>query len=168
MEIEVWFPLGDLINGDKVDAWDDLGATAVRAHEGVPPTTYSYGYGLVPASGTKHPDERWTVLKAFTHQPAIPWSHFIVETIGRPPAPLNYPTPIPRWTPDVTQGYADAAKVAIPSPLRETVLGLSQISAAYTQTLSDIWANKVAVQSGLAQLETQLNAILKQTDPPGA
>ncbi len=168
MEIEVWFPLGDLLNGGKVDAWDDLGVTAVPPHQGVPPVTYFYGYGLVPASGTKHPDERLTVLKAFTHQPAMPWSHFIVETIGSPPAPLNYPTPIPRWTPDITQGYADAAKIAIPNPLREKVLGLSQISAAYTQTLSDIWANKVAVQSGLAQLETQLNAILKQTDPPGA
>ena len=89
MEIEVWFPLGTLLNAGKTDTWDDLGATAVPPHQGVQPVTYFYGYGLLPASGTKHPDERVTVLKAFTHTPAMPWSHFIVETIGSAPAPLN-------------------------------------------------------------------------------
>jgi ABC-type glycerol-3-phosphate transport system substrate-binding protein len=165
MEIEVWFPLGTLLNAGKTDTWDDLGATAVPPHQGVQPVTYFYGYGLLPASGTKHPDERLTVLKAFTHKPAMPWSHFIVETIGSAPAPLNYPTPISRWTPDITQGYAiDAPKIALANP-EEKVLGADQISAAYTKTLTDIWANTVSVQSGLSALESQLNSILKQTDP---
>jgi hypothetical protein len=45
------------------------------------------------------------------------------------------------------------------------VLGADQISAAYTKTLTAIWANTVSVQSGLSALDSQLNSILKQTDP---
>jgi len=105
------------------------------------------------------------MLKALMHKPAMPWSHFIVETVGSPPAPLDYPTPIPGWTPDLTKGYAqEATKIAQANP-EEKVLGLDEISKAYGAALQDILANKISVQSGLSQLNGQLNQILQRTDP---
>jgi multiple sugar transport system substrate-binding protein len=164
-EIEVWFPLLSIKAAGKADVFNDLGATAVPPHQGVKPTCYFYGYGLLPANGSKHPDERLQVLKAMMHKPAMPWSHFIVETVGSPPAPLDYPVPIPGWTSDLSTGYAqEAVKIAQANP-EEKVLGLDEISQAYTTALQDMLANKVSVQSGLSQLNGQLNQILQRTDP---
>ncbi len=164
-EIEVWFPLLSIRNPGKADVFADLGASTVPPAPGVKPNWFFYGYGLVPANGAKHPDEAQLAMEAFMHKPAMPWSHFIVETIGSPPAPLDYPTPIPNWTPDLTQAYAvDAPKVAKPRP-EENVLGVSELSKAYTATINDILANKISVQSGLSALNPQLNDILKRTDP---
>lgn len=160
-EIEVWFALG-IRAAKKMDVFDDLGAATVPPNTGVQPTWSFYGYGLIPANGAKHPDEAQIAMEAFMHKPAMPWSHFIVETIGSPPAPLDFPVPIPNWTPGLNQAYAvDAPKIAHPRP-EEKVLGTSDLSKAYTATINDILANKVSVQSGLQALNPQLNDILKK------
>jgi multiple sugar transport system substrate-binding protein len=160
-EIEVWFALG-ILAAKKTDVFDDLGAATVPPNTGVQPTWSFYGYGLIPANGSKHPDEALIAMAAFMHKPAMPWSHFIVETIGSPPAPLDFPVPIPNWTPGLNQAYAvDAPKIAHPRP-EEKVLGTSELSKAYTATINDILANKTSVQSGLQALNPQLNDILKK------
>lgn len=163
-EIEVWFALG-IRNANKPDVFNDLGAATVPPNAGVKPIWYFYGYGLVPANGAKHPDQAQLAMEAFMHQPAMPWSHFIVETIGSPPAPLNYPLPIPNWTPGLIQAYAvDGPKIAQPRP-EENVLGVSELRKAYAAAIDNILANKTSVQSGLSALNPQLNDILKRTDP---
>jgi ABC-type glycerol-3-phosphate transport system substrate-binding protein len=164
-EIEVWFPLDSILQPGKKDVFNDLGAATVPPAPGIQPIWFFYGYGLIPANGAKHPDEAALAMEALMHQPAMPWSRFIVETIGSPPAPLNYPQPIPNWTPELIQAYAvDAVKTALPRP-QENVLGISQLSPVYTKTINDILANKTSVQSGLEALNPQLNDILKRTDP---
>lgn len=160
-EIEVWFALG-IRAAKKMDVFNDLGAATVPPNTGVQPTWSFYGYGLMQANGAKHPDEALVAMGAFMHKPAMPWSHFIVETIGSPPAPLDFPVPIPNWTPGLNQAYAvDAPKIAHPRP-EEKVLGTSELSKAYTATINDILANKTSVQSGLQALNPQLNDILKK------
>jgi len=164
-EIEVWFSLISIRDAGKPDVFADLGAATVPPNAGVQPTWYFYGYGLVPANGAKHADGASQVMKALMHKPAMPWSHFIVETVGSPPAPTDYPVPIPGWTDDLTQAYAvQAPKIAAPRP-EEKVLGVSELRKAYSATINDILANKISVQSGLSTLNPQLNDILKRTDP---
>ena len=80
------------------------------------------------------------------------------------PELLNYPTPIPNWTKDRTQGSLYAATMSQSRP-EDKVLGLEKISRAHQATIQDILAGKVSVQSGLAALNPQRNDILARTDP---
>jgi hypothetical protein len=45
------------------------------------------------------------------------------------------------------------------------VLGAGEINTAVTTTVKGILGNEVSLQTGLQQLNAQLNEIIKRTDP---
>lgn len=162
-EIEVWFTLINLRDAGRTDVYDDLDGVTLPPKQGVKPTTHAYGWMLAAATGAKHPEERWSFLRWMMHKPAMPFSKFIVETVGSAPAPIDYPTPIPGWSAAMNKVFTEAAKTAQANP-RDKVLGEGEVDKAITDTVQAILLGKAQLAPGLQDLNARLNAIIQRTD----
>lgn len=162
-EIEVWFTLINLRDAGRTDVYDDLGGVTLPAKQGIKPTTHAYGWMLAAATGSKYREERWPFLRWMMRKPAMPFSKFIVETVGSAPAPIDYPTPIPGWSAAMNKVFTEAAKTAQANP-RDKVLGEGEIDKAITDTVQAILLGKSQLAPGLQELNASLNTIIQRTD----
>jgi len=95
----------------------------------------------------------------------MPFSRFIVDFVGSMPAPLDYPARVEGWTPELSRAFAvETPKIAQSHPMTK-VLGVVDINTAVTTTVKAILGNELGLQTGLQQLNSQLNEIIKRTDP---
>ena len=163
-EIEVWFTLINLRDAGLRDIYDDLDGVPLPPSPGQKPITYAGGWKLAPAAGSKHADARWPFLRWMMHKPAMPFSRFIVETVGAAPSPTNYPTPIPGWSTAMNKTYMTAAQQS-QTPPTLNVQGMGEINTQLAATLKDIINGKTQLETSLKDLNSRLNAILKRTDP---
>lgn len=164
-ECFVWFVTGNTRDPGLMDIFEDLGAEVLPPKRGVKPVVYAGGWGLVGPSGAKQPEERWKLMRWMMHKPAMPFSKFIVEFVGSMPAPTDYPAKIEGWTAELSRAFAvETPKIAQSHPMNK-VLGAPDINAAVAETTSAIVTGQLALQTGLQQLNTQLNEILRRTDP---
>ena len=164
-ECFVWFVTGNTRDPGLTDVFEDLGAEVLPPMRGQKPVVMAGGWGLSAPNGAKQPDERWKLIGWMMHKPAMPFSKFIVDFVGSMPAPLEYPTKVEGWTPELSKAFAvDTPRIAQSHPMTK-VLGSGEINSAVTATVKGILGNEVALQTGLQQLNTQLNEILKRTDP---
>ena len=98
------------------------------------------------------------------HGPDMPFSRFIVETIGSLPAPLDYPTPIEGWSDAMSQGYAvETTPITRPHPGLKA-LGDGELNQAIKETVQAVLLQQKDVEPALAELEPQLQEILDRTE----
>jgi multiple sugar transport system substrate-binding protein len=165
-EYEVWWPLINLKNTGLTEVYDDLGFAVLPPKRGQKPAAFAYGWSLTAPKGARQPDERWPLMGWLMHKPAMPFSRFIVETVGAMPSPKDYPAPIPGWSDEMYKTYAvEMAKVAQGEPMAR-VLGWVEIRNAITEAIAPILTSKVGLQPGLAQLTDRLNEILLRNNRP--
>lgn len=163
-EIEPWFPFINLRDAGKQEIYEDLAVTHVRPAEGVEPVVQSGGWELVADRDSEHPVESDKFMQWMMHEPNMPFSHFIVETIGSLPAPLNYPTPIPGWSEAMMQGYyKETAPITRAHPGLK-VLGDGEIGTAISEMVQAVMLQQTEVGPALTELQAKLDEILQRTD----
>ncbi|HEX2034227.1 MAG TPA: extracellular solute-binding protein [Chloroflexota bacterium] len=164
-ECFVWFVTGNTRDPGLTDIFEDLGAEVLPPKRGQKPVVYAGGWGLAATNGAKQPEERWKLVRWMMRKPSMPFSRFIVDFVGSMPAPTDYPTRVEGWTDALSRTFAvDTPKLAQSHPMTR-VLGSGDLNTAVTETITGILGGQVALQTGLQQLDTQLNEILKRTDP---
>jgi multiple sugar transport system substrate-binding protein len=157
--------LNTVRNGGRQDIFEDAGLVRLPPAAGVNPVAYVNGWALSGARDSKQSDARWRFLRWLTRKPEMPFSRFVVEQVGSIPSPTEYPTPIPGWTPDMTQAYVkDTTAIAQGHPLLQ-VLGKGEIDALCATAIQSIVQKKQAPLEALRALEPQLNDILKKWNP---
>jgi multiple sugar transport system substrate-binding protein len=160
-----FFPLIQIRNRGLVDTYEDLSGSAVVAKRGVKPQAYASGWSLTTPKGAAQADERWKLLRWMMHKPAMPFSRFIVETIGSLPAPKDYPSPIPGWTKEMLQTFVtETGKILTATPTLR-VLAVSEIEAESVKALQAILKGQLGLQTGLQQLDRTANEILARNNP---
>jgi ABC-type glycerol-3-phosphate transport system substrate-binding protein len=165
-ECFVWFATGNSRDLGLNDIYEDLGAEVLPPKRGLKPVVYAGGWGLAAPSGSKQPEERWKLLRWMMHKPAMPFSRFIVDFVGSMPAPVDYPTRIEGWTPELTRAFAvETPKIAQSHPMTR-VLGSTDMNAAVAESVTAILKGELALQTGLQQLNARLNEILQRTETP--
>lgn len=164
-ECFVWFVTGNTRDVGLNDIFEDLGAEVLPPRRGQKPVVHAGGWGLAAANGAKQPEERWKLMRWMMQKPTMPFSKFIVDFVGSMPAPTDYPTKIEGWTPELSRVFAsETPQIAQSHPMTK-VLGSGEINSAVTDTVKAILGGQEGLQTGLQQLNTQLNEILKRTDP---
>lgn len=164
-ECFVWFVTGNTRDPGLTDIFEDLGAEVLPPKRGVRPVVMAGGWSLAAPSGAKQPEERWKLMRWMMHKPAMPFSRFIVDFVGSMPAPLEYPTKIEGWTAELSKAFAvETPRIAQSHPMTK-VLGAGEINTAVTEAIKAILGGDLAPQTGLQQLNVQLNEIIKRTDP---
>ena len=155
-----FFPLIQIRNQGLTDIYEDLAGTALIAKRGVKPAALASGWWLTAPKGAAQPEERWKLMRWMMHKPGMPFSRFIVETIGSLPAPKEYPTTIPGWTQEMIQTFAvETGKILRAHPSLR-VLAVAQIEAESVKTVQAILKGEIGLQTGLQQLDQMLNDIL--------
>jgi len=164
-EYEVWYTLINIKNVGLQEIYDDLGGTIVAPKRGVKPVVYAGGWALLATKGARQPEERWKLLRWMMHKPAMPFSRFIVETIGAIPSPTDYPAKIPGWSEDMSKTFAiDTAKIAQAHPTTR-VLGVAEINNAVLAVMPALITGKTGLQTGLQELNAKANEILQRNNP---
>ena len=164
-EYEVWYTLINIKNPGLQEIYDDLGGTIVAPKRGVKPIVYAGGWALLATRGAKQPDERWKLMRWMMHKPAMPFSRFIVETVGAIPAPTDYPARIPGWSEEMSRTFAvDTAKIAQAHPTTR-VLGVAEINSAVLAVMPALITGKTGLQTGLRELDAKANEILQRHNP---
>jgi multiple sugar transport system substrate-binding protein len=164
-EYEVWYTLINIKNVGLQEIYDDLGGTIVAPRRGVKPVVYAGGWALLATKGAKQPDERWRLMRWMMHKPAMPFSRFIVETIGAIPSPTDYPAKIPGWSDDMSKTFAsDTAKIAQAHPTTR-VLGVAEINNEVLAVAPALITGKTGLQTGLQELNAKANEILQRHNP---
>jgi ABC-type glycerol-3-phosphate transport system substrate-binding protein len=159
-----FFPLIQIRNQGLTAIYEDLAGRTLPAKRGVNPVAYASGWSLTAPKGTAQPDERWKLMRWMMHKPAMPFSRFIVETIGSLPAPKEYPTPIPGWTSAMIQTFAtDTGKILRAHPALR-VLAVSEIEAESVKAIQAILKGQLGLQTGLQQLDRTANDILSRNN----
>jgi multiple sugar transport system substrate-binding protein len=157
--------LNTVRNGGRQDIFDDAGLVRLPPAAGVAPVAYVNGWALSGSKDSQQSDARWRFMRWMTRKPDMPFSRFIVETVGSIPSPTEYPTPIPGWTAEMTQGYVkDTTAIAQGHPLLQ-VLGKGEIDGLCATTIQNIVQKKQAPLEALRSIEPQLNDILKKWNP---
>ena len=163
-ECYVWFVTGNTRDPGLQDLYADIGAAVLPPKRGVKPVVHAGGWGLVGPNGAKQPEERWKLMRWMMHKPAMPFSRFIVEFVGSMPAPLDFPARVEGWTDDLSRAFAvETPKIAVSHPMNK-VLGSPDINAALAEGVKAVVEGETALQTGLQQLTTKVNEILKRTD----
>jgi len=163
-EIEPWYPLIVLRDGGAEEIFEDLGVTHVRGRSGVDPTIQSGGWEILADRNSENPEEAFKFIRWMMHGPDMPFSRFIVETIGSLPAPLDYPTPIEGWSDAMSQGYAvETTPITRPHPGLKA-LGDGELNQAIKETVQAVLLQQKDVEPALADLEPQLQEILDRTE----
>jgi multiple sugar transport system substrate-binding protein len=163
-EIEPWFPFINLRDAGMEDIYEDLAVTHVRPASGVDPVVQSGGWELVAERNSEHPAEADKLMQWMMHAPDMPFSHFIVETIGSLPAPLNFPTPIPGWSEAMTQGYAIETSPITRAHPSLKILGSGEIEQAISEMVQAVMLKQKDVEPALVELQPLLSDILQRTD----
>lgn len=164
-EYEVWYTLINIKNVGLQESYDDLGGTIVAPKRGVKPIVYAGGWGLLATRAARQPDERWKLMRWMMRKPAMPFSRFIVETIGAIPAPTDYPAKIPGWSEDMSRTFAvDTARIAQAHPTTR-VLGVAEINNAVLAVMPALITGKMGLQTGLQELNARANEILQRHNP---
>jgi multiple sugar transport system substrate-binding protein len=164
-EYEVWYTLINIKNPGLQDMYDDLGGTTVAPKRGVKPVAFAGGWALLAPKGSKQPEERWKLMRWMMHKPAMPFSRFIVETVGAIPSPTEYPTKIPGWSDEMIRTFAvDTAKIAQAHPTTR-VLGVAEINAAALAVMPAIITGQTGLQTALQELNAKANEILLRNNP---
>jgi multiple sugar transport system substrate-binding protein len=164
-EYEVWYTLINLKYAGFEDIYQDLGGAIVAPKRGVKPVVYAGGWALVATKGAKQPEERWKLMGWMMHKPKMPFSRFIVERVGAIPSPTDYPAAIPGWSEDMIKTYAvDTVKIVQAHPTTR-VLGTAEITPAVMEKLPGIITGKIALQTGLQELNAKLNEIVQRNNP---
>ena len=163
-EIEPWFPLINLRDAGKPDIFNDVGVTIAPPKDGVQPIVFAGGWELVGDRSSKQPDLRWKFMRWMMHKPEMPFSRFIVETVGSLPAPIDYPAEIPGWTKEMLQGYAkDTTAIAQAHPAVK-VTGGGEIDAVLRTAIQAVMLQQQTVEQALKDADPKVNDILKRTD----
>ncbi|HEY3109500.1 MAG TPA: extracellular solute-binding protein [Chloroflexota bacterium] len=163
-EIEVWFTLLNLRDAGKRDIYDDLGAVPVPPKPGVQPVVFAGGWELIGDRKSKYSDLRWQFMGWMMHKPDMPFSRFIVETIGALPAPTDYPTDVPGWSKEMSEAYAKQTVAITQAHPALKVTGGGEIDSALRTALQSIMLKKQGVEEALKEVNPKLNEILKRTD----
>jgi ABC-type glycerol-3-phosphate transport system substrate-binding protein len=130
----------------------------------VKPVVFAGGWELVGDRSSKQPDLRWKFMTWMMHKPEMPFSRFIVETVGSLPAPLDYPAEIPGWTKEMLQGYAkDTTAIAQAHPGLK-VTGGGEIDAVLRTAMQAVMLQQQTVEQALKEANPKVNEILKRTD----
>jgi ABC-type glycerol-3-phosphate transport system substrate-binding protein len=157
--------LNTVRNGGRQDIFEDAGMVRLPPSAGVNPVAYVNGWALSASKDSKQSDARWRFIRWMMRKPEMPFSRFIVEQAGSIPAPTEYPTPIPGWTPDMIQGYVrDTTAVAQGHPLLQ-VLGKGEMDGLCATAIQGIVQKRQAPLEALRALEPQLNDVLKKWNP---
>jgi ABC-type glycerol-3-phosphate transport system substrate-binding protein len=160
-----FFPLIQIRNQGLTAIYEDLAGSALPARRGVKPVALASGWSLTAPRGAAQPEERWKLMRWMMHKPAMPFSRFIVETIGSLPAPKEYPTPIPGWTREMHQTFVvETGKILKAHPALR-VLAVAEIDAESVKALQAILGGQLGLQTGLQQLNRTLNEILVRNNP---
>jgi ABC-type glycerol-3-phosphate transport system substrate-binding protein len=96
--------------------------------------------------------------------PDMPFSKFIVETIGSQPAVKTYPLPIKGWPEDFATGYLKAAEIATVAP-RWKMLGNEEMGKVLKTMLESVLLGKATPKEALATADQTMKPILKRTNP---
>ena len=159
-----FFPLIQIRNQGLTAIYEDLAGRTMPAKRGVNPVAYASGWWLTAPKGAAQPEERWKLMHWMMHKPTMPFSRFIVETIGSLPAPKEYPTPIPGWTNAMIQTFAtDTGKILKAHPSLR-VLAVSEIEAEAVKVVQAILKGELGLQTGLQQLDRTANDILTRNN----
>ena len=160
-----FFPLIQLRNQGLTQIYEDLAGSALIPKRGVKAQAYASGWSLTAPRGAAQPDERWKLLRWMMHRPEMPFSRFVIETIGSLPAPKDYPSPIPGWTREMQQPFvAETGKILTASPTLR-VLAVAEITAELVKAVQAILRGQLGLQTGLQQLDRTLNEILTRNNP---
>lgn len=161
-EGELWLPLQVVKGSGKVDIFEDMGVVQLPAKVGVKPVAFVNGWTLIGSKDSKQSDARWRFLAWMMHKPDMPFSKFIVEEDGSLPAPTDYPTNIPGWSPDMIEGYLkETLPITQVHPLL-LVLGKGDIDKLCATATQSIMLKKQTPTEALKETEPQLDAILKK------
>jgi ABC-type glycerol-3-phosphate transport system substrate-binding protein len=160
-----FFPLIQIRNQGLTQLYEDLSGSALVPKRGVKPQAYASGWSLTAPKGAAQPDERWKLMRWLMHKPAMPFSRFVIETIGSLPAPKDYPSPIPGWTNEMMQTFVvETGKILTASPTLR-VLAVAEINAEAVKALQAILRGQLGLQTGLQQLDRTANDILTRNNP---
>jgi ABC-type glycerol-3-phosphate transport system substrate-binding protein len=160
-----FFPLIQIRNQGLTQLYEDLAGSALVPKRGVRPQAYASGWSLTAPKGAAQPEERWKLMRWMMYKPAMPFSRFIVETIGSLPAPKDYPSPIPGWSAELVQTFvAETGKILTASPTLR-VLAVDEIQAESVKTIQAILRGQLGLQTGLQQLDRTANEILARNNP---
>lgn len=160
-----FFPLIQLRNQGLTQIYEDLAGSALVPKRGVKAQAYASGWSLTAPKGAAQPDERWKLLRWMMHRPEMPFSRFVIETIGSLPAPKDYPSPIPGWTREMQQTFViETGKILTASPTLR-VLAVAEITAESVKAVQAILRGQLGLQTGLQQLDRTLNEILTRNNP---
>jgi multiple sugar transport system substrate-binding protein len=163
-ECFVWWAIGNTRDPGLTDIYQDLGTAVLPTKRGVKPVAYAEGWSLVGPQGAKQPEERWKLMRWMMHKPAMPFSKFIVEFVGSMAAPLEFPSTVEGWTPDLYRAWAvETPKIAQAYPMNK-LLGFREMNAAIVPQIKGILEGELGLQTGLQQLNAQVNEILKRTE----
>lgn len=164
-EGEPWLPLQVVKGSGKDDIFQDMGVVQLPPKSGVQPLAFVNGWTLVGSKDSKQSDARWRFLGWMMHKPEMPFSKFIVEVDGSLPAPTDYPTNIPGWSPDMIDGYLkQTLPITQVHPLL-LVQGKGDIDKLCATAVQSIMLKKQTPSDALKEIAPQLDAILKKTNP---
>jgi multiple sugar transport system substrate-binding protein len=163
-EGEPWLPLQVVKGAGKTDIFDDMGVVQLPAKSGVKPLSYVNGWTLIGNKDSKNSDARWQFLGSLMHKPDMPFSKFIVEVDGSLPAPTDYPTNIPGWSPEMIDGYLkQTLPITQVHPLL-LVLGKGDIDKLCATAVQSIMLKKQTPADALKEIAPQLDAVLKKNN----